>query len=151
MLACILVGCRAVIGVEDLHLASDGGPGLDAGADAVSTPDAGAEAATDAGPPPADAAKPDLAACGAWCETDAGLGDAAATFYAEMRPCMCQGGAPKACGAECPGLCPNGTPASSVCEACILQQTFGGGVCAGKATSCSTTCQAFGQCVTSCL
>lgn len=151
LLACILVGCRAVIGVEDLHVAADGGPGLDAGADAVSTTDAGAEAATDAGTPPGDAAKPDLAACGEWCKTDGGLGDAAAAFNAEMKSCMCKGATPKACGSECPGLCPSGTPSSAACEACILQQALStGGVCFANASGCTAECQSYTQCVQGC-
>lgn len=151
VLACLLVGCRAVIGVEDLHVAGDGGPGLDGGGDASIT-DAGADVGGDTGDaaPPSDSGKPDLAACGAWCETDGGLADAAAAFYGDMKSCMCQGGVAKACGTECPGLCPNGSPSSSACEACILQQAFGGGVCVAKASNCSAPCQAFGQCVKAC-
>lgn len=148
-LACVLVGCRAVIGVEDLHVVgADGGPGLDAGIDAVASTDAAVDG--DSGTPPPDAAKPNLAACGAWCKTDGGLGDAAVTFYADMRSCMCKGGNLNACGTECAGLCPNGSPSSSACETCILQQAFAGGVCVAKAGSCSPQCLAFGQCVNTC-
>jgi len=149
LLACLLVGCRGVLGVEDLHVEVDGGSGLDGGLDAVAMTDAGEDA--DAGTPDADAAKPDLAACGAWCATDGGLADAAATFYGDMSSCMCKGSKLQACATECAGLCPNGTVSSFACEACILQEAFGaGGVCFAKAGNCSKPCTDFGQCVTSC-
>ena len=154
LLACLLVGCRAVIGVEDLHVAGDAGPELDGSVDAVATSDAGGDSASDAAGDTAtagDAAKPDLGACGAWCKTDGGLGDAAATFYSDMKSCMCQGSVAKACTTECPGFCPSGVPSSSTCETCVLQQAFGnGGVCVAKASNCTGPCLTFGQCVKSC-
>jgi hypothetical protein len=99
--ALALVGCRAVIGIEDLKLADDASIAIDSAADV--TPDAPVTADAGDAAPPIDAART-LADCNKLCRTDGGLGDAASNFSDEMRSCMCQGGVLKACTSECGGL-----------------------------------------------
>lgn len=148
VVAFALVGCRAVIGIEELHVADDAsvvdGGTLDAATDVLAPMDA-----SDVVVPP-DGSKPTLASCNAWCRTDGGAGAGASAFSTEMRNCMCQGASLKACGTECGGLCPNGSPPSANCETCMLQQVLDdAGVCNGK--SCTSPCQSFVQCVKGCL
>ncbi len=146
VVALILGGCRAVIGIDDLQR---GDGGVDASIGDTGAPDAVADATPD-GAPPADGgdAGRTLAECNTLCRADAGEGGAA--FSTEMHSCICQGASFKACGAECTGYCPNGNTPSPACETCILQQAFGSGVCVAKASNCTSACQGFLQCVTKC-
>ena len=150
VLALALVGCRAVIGIEELRVADDAsvvvdGSGPDGGVDVVVV-DSGADVAVP------DGSEPTLGACNLWCRTDGGAGAGASAFSAEMRSCMCEGGTLKACGSECVGLCPNGTPPSPNCETCMLRQVLeDSGVCVAKVAGCTSPCQSFVQCVKGCL
>jgi hypothetical protein len=74
LISLALGGCRAVIGIEDLHpadasITSDGGA-LDA-SDGSSGNDGGS--GNDAGDGAIDGAKPDLTTCATQCRTDGGF------------------------------------------------------------------------------
>lgn len=145
-----LVRCRAVIGIEELHVADDASVAdagkLDVAIDAVDPKDA-----SDAMVAP-DGSKATLGSCNLWCRTDGGAGAGASAFATEMRTCMCQGATLRACASECVGLCPNGSPPSANCETCMLQQVLDdGGVCASKVATCTSPCRSFVQCVKGCL
>jgi hypothetical protein len=107
--AFVLAGCRAVIGVEDLHV-DDGGVG-----DAADGGDAGAS----------------FAACAEQCRQSAPA--AATSFYGSVDNCLCANKTPRACLGECSNYCDQPDPQNltAACRACIARDALApNGVCA---------------------
>jgi hypothetical protein len=129
-----LVGCRQVLGVEDLGV-RDGGSSLDSG--------------SEGGAPNACAGLPTSDGCYSCCAALDG-GDVA-FFAGELHTCACN----TSCSVDCPVYCTPGAPGDSPgCDLCVYLLTFQPGApCASAASTAaqaSPGANAIDQCIQSC-